>query len=69
LNGLRVIPDRVATSWPAETTLPAIGDRQPAKALDHALATIESRYGTRTADLVAMQLEYPRTRQAERAAH
>jgi putative intracellular protease/amidase len=59
-NGLLVIPDEVATSWPAERQLPAVGDRPPAKALDEGLLAIEDRYGTETADLVAMQLEYPR---------
>jgi transcriptional regulator GlxA family with amidase domain len=59
-SGLRVLPDRVATSWPAERLLPAIGDRPPARALDEALQGIEGRYGRRTADAVAVQLEYPR---------
>ena len=59
-NGIRILPDQVATSWPAEHLLPAIGDRQPARALDEALQGIAARYGTRTADFVAMQLEYPR---------
>jgi putative intracellular protease/amidase len=58
-NGIRVVPDQVTTSWPAERLLPAVGDRQPAKALDQALDGIEARYGTRTVDFVAMQLEYP----------
>jgi putative intracellular protease/amidase len=58
-NGIRVVPDKVTTSWPAERLLPAVGDRQPAKALDQALDGIEARYGTRTVDFVAMQLEYP----------
>ena len=46
----------------------AAGDRglQPAKALDQALHGIEARYGTRTADFVAMQLEYPRDRTTAR---
>ena len=43
-------------------TLPAIEDQQPAKALDQALHAIAARYGVRTADFVAMQLEYPRQR-------
>ena len=34
--------------------------RPPAQALDQALQGIAGRYGTRTADFVAMQLEYPR---------
>jgi len=59
-NGLRVVPDRVAVSWPTYRTLPAIGYRPPAHALDEALAAIEARYGAPTADLVAMQLEYAR---------
>jgi putative intracellular protease/amidase len=59
-NGMRILPDEVATSWPAERRLPAIGVSPPAKALDQALSGIEARYGMPTADFVAMQLEYPR---------
>jgi hypothetical protein len=59
-NGLRILPDEVATNWPAERRLPAIGGSPPAKALDQALAGIEARYGIATADFVAVQLEYPR---------
>ena len=59
-NGMRILPHQVAASWPAERLLPAIGGLQPAKALDQALLGIEARYGRRTADFVAMQLEYPR---------
>jgi transcriptional regulator GlxA family with amidase domain len=58
-NGVRVIPDQTATSWPAERLIPAIHEL-PAKALDHTLQQITARYGTRTTDFVAMQLEYPR---------
>ncbi len=61
-NGIRILPDRVAARWPAERLLPAIGGRQPAQALDDALRGIESRYGTGTANVVAMQLEYPKQR-------
>ena len=61
-NGIRIFSDQVATSWPAEHLLPAIGDRQPAKALDQAIDAIAARYGPRTADFVTMQLEYPRER-------
>jgi putative intracellular protease/amidase len=61
-SGLRIFPQQVAANWPADRLLPAIGELQPAKALDHALRGIEARYGTRTADFVAMQLEYPRDR-------
>jgi putative intracellular protease/amidase len=59
LHGMHILPDQVAASWPAERLLPAIGGRQPAKALDDTLRDIANRYGTRTADVVAMQLEYP----------
>jgi transcriptional regulator GlxA family with amidase domain len=59
-NGIRVIPDRIAGEWPAEDFLPAIANQQPASALDDALRGIGVRYGMRTADFVAMQLEYPR---------
>jgi transcriptional regulator GlxA family with amidase domain len=59
-SGIRIVPDQVAASWPRERLLPALGDRQPARALDDALDGIRARYGSGTADFVAMQLEYPR---------
>ncbi|MBA3676982.1 MAG: DJ-1/PfpI family protein [Sphingosinicella sp.] len=58
-NGMRVVPDRIWANWTGQALTP-IGDRKPAEALDHSLREIEARYGRRTADLVAMQLEYPR---------
>lgn len=61
-NGIRILPDEVATNWPAERLLPSVGDRKPAEALDNALEGITARYGARTTDFVAMQLEYPRHR-------
>ena len=61
-NGIRIIPDEIATAWPASRLLPSVGTRQPARALDEALHGIETRYGRRTADFVAMQLEYPTQR-------
>jgi putative intracellular protease/amidase len=61
-NGIRILPDEVAASWPAERLLPSVGDRKPAEALDDALQGIATRYGARTTDFVAMQLEYPRHR-------
>jgi len=57
-NGIQIVPDQVRSSWPSAMGLPAI-DQQPARALDEALQAIGSRYGTRTVDFVAMQLEYP----------
>jgi transcriptional regulator GlxA family with amidase domain len=59
-NGMWIVPDRVAADWPADHRLPAVGVRQPARALDDALQAIAARYGSPTADVVAMQLEYPR---------
>jgi putative intracellular protease/amidase len=59
-NGIRIIPDQVTTSWPADRKLAAIGSGKPANALDDALHAISARYGAGTADVVAMQLEYSR---------
>ena len=59
-NGLRIIPDKVASSWPADRLAPAIGERPPAAALDDVLSQIAMRYGAATSDVVAMQLEYPK---------
>jgi transcriptional regulator GlxA family with amidase domain len=61
-NGVQIVPDRVMSSWPEATRLPAI-HRQPATALDEALRGIHARYGSRTTDFVAMQLEYPTVQQ------
>lgn len=59
-NGMAVVPERVADSWPAERSVPPIGDRPPARALDDALREIATRYGSPTRQFVAMQLEYPK---------
>jgi transcriptional regulator GlxA family with amidase domain len=59
-SGIRILPDRVATDWPAQERLPAIGDRKPSQALDDTLRDIAARYGARTAAFVATQLEYPK---------
>lgn len=59
-GGLRILPDKIAADWPANQTPPAAIDLPPARALDQTLHAIEARYGPRTADFVAMQLEYPR---------
>ncbi|MBR0957681.1 DJ-1/PfpI family protein [Bradyrhizobium japonicum] len=59
-GGLRILPDEVAAGWPAKLTPPAAVDLPPARALDRALDAIDARYGARTADFVAMQVEYPR---------
>ncbi|OHV75630.1 DJ-1/PfpI family protein [Rhizobium sp. LCM 4573] len=60
LVGIRILPDQIATDWTQARALPAMGGLKPADALDRALSAIESRYGSRTADFVALQLEYPR---------
>jgi putative intracellular protease/amidase len=61
-GGIRIYPDQVTTSWPAERLLPAVADRKPADVLDETLRAMTARYGVRTTDFVAMQLEYPRQR-------
>lgn len=58
-SGLRVIPDRAGTDWPKETLIAPVANQPPAKALDETLRNIGERYGARTADFVAVQLEYP----------
>ena len=59
-NGIRILPDEVTADWPAARRLPDVGDRKPADTLDDTLQAITTRYGARTTDFVAMQLEYPR---------
>jgi putative intracellular protease/amidase len=59
-NGIHILPDQVVTNWPVERLLPSVGDRRPAEVLDDTLRDITNRYGARTTDFVAMQLEYPR---------
>lgn len=60
-NGVRLLPDEAGADWPAARRLPAVGDRAPARALDETLKGIDARYGARTANVVAMQLEFSRT--------
>lgn len=59
-NGIKILPDEVAADWPAVRRLPDISDRAPADTLDDTLQAIATRYGTRSTDFVAMQLEYSR---------
>lgn len=58
-SGLRIIPDRVAENWPADQLIAPQADT-PWASWNTALAQIAARYGSPTADVVAMQLEYPR---------
>lgn len=60
LNGIRLLPDEVRAGWPDGEAIAAVGNERPAVALDELLQAISDRYGAGTADLVAMQLEYPR---------
>jgi putative intracellular protease/amidase len=59
-NGARILPDCVAAGWPGERLVSIPRDLPAAQVLEDTLQSIEERYGTRTADVVAMQLEYPR---------
>jgi transcriptional regulator GlxA family with amidase domain len=61
-SGVRILPDRPADGWGGDRLPASAWARRPAQALDGALAAIADRYGARTADVVAMQLEYPRRR-------
>ncbi|KRW95615.1 DJ-1/PfpI family protein [Paracoccus sp. MKU1] len=59
-NGIRVIPDRSGATWPEERRVSILPDSKPAEALDRTLDAITARYGARTTNVVAMQMEYPR---------
>lgn len=59
-GGLRLIADRAGAAMSAGQWLPPLGDAPPARLLDATLARIGTRYGAKTSDFVAMQLEYPR---------
>ncbi|WP_163268918.1 DJ-1/PfpI family protein [Chelativorans alearense] len=59
-NGVRVIPDQSGMDWPEARRVSHFPNQRPADALDQALEAITARYGDRTANVVAMQLEYPR---------
>ena len=60
-NGVRILPDRVASTWAGERTVSIYPNQPPETALDLGLRAIADRYGQRTARVVAMQLEYPHT--------
>jgi putative intracellular protease/amidase len=57
-SGIHIIPDRIAMSWPAEERVSSFPNHRPAAALIQALRAITARYGSGTANVVAMQLEY-----------
>lgn len=62
-NGVRVLPDGSAADLPEDRSVSTFPGQRPAKALDLALQAVASRYGEPTANVVAMQLEYPRSAQ------
>lgn len=59
LGGVRILPDHPDEGWGGVRLPPQMWRAPPAQALDGALATIADRYGRPTANVVAMQLEYP----------
>lgn len=59
LNHIRIIPDQIVVDWPLERRV-SLADRRPADVLDLTLQSIADRYGERTRNVVALQLEYPR---------
>ncbi len=60
-HGVRLIPDELGRKRRGPQPIPAVDMRQPAMALDETLDAISHRYGARTSEFVAMQLEYPRS--------
>jgi hypothetical protein len=60
MSGVRIVPDRTVANRLEGRQVPPFAGHRPADALDSALDAIAARYGVRTADVVAMQLEYPR---------
>jgi putative intracellular protease/amidase len=58
-RGLSIVPDRVAGIDAPGRTLAPIGTTHPLHALDESLRGIASDYGERTAQWVALQMEYP----------
>jgi putative intracellular protease/amidase len=58
-DGLVLRVDGRTEDHKVDVTIPLTNGMPPAKHLDRALTEIASRYGTSTADLAALQLEYP----------
>ena len=57
-SGISIIPDRLSDLKGTDKTLPSVDSNLPARTLDNELRNINLRYGQRTADFVALQLEY-----------
>jgi putative intracellular protease/amidase len=64
-NGIRILPDRTAEDWPDARVVSDFPGQRPAMALDQVLHAITERYGDDTTNVVAMQLEYPRSGMAQ----
>jgi putative intracellular protease/amidase len=60
--GAKILPDEATREWPENKLLPSLSAWRPVQALDESLRAIHDRYDSETADVVAMQLEYPRQR-------
>lgn len=58
-NGMRVIPDVVRAAPDLDSPKIGLQGDRPVAALEAALDRISARYGPATAEIVAMQLEYP----------
>lgn len=59
-NGIRILPDLAELDRPQGSRIATFPDGKPTNALELALDAITARYGKRTTDVVAMQLEYQR---------
>ncbi|MBL0937105.1 MAG: DJ-1/PfpI family protein [Rhizobiaceae bacterium] len=59
-NGVRILPDRVDGDGPVDRRVSTFPNLRLADALDRTLDAITESYGEPTANVVAMQLEYPR---------
>jgi hypothetical protein len=57
---MHIIPEEPPSQWEGKHRLSIPADTPPARVLDSALQAIGKRYGTSTANFVAMQLEYPK---------
>ena len=57
-HGVRFLPEASGDALAVDRLVP-IPEAAPIAALERALAEIESRYGSATADFVALQIEYP----------
>ncbi len=61
-HGLRLLPGASGNVTEVDRMESLPSETPPAAVLDHTLAEIDRRYGSTTADFVAMQIEYPQPR-------